>query len=109
MNDRSDEEKLLQSVAMLNAKTLGFVIGVLLGLAVFIATNWLVIKGPQLNEAGEYVMGPHLQLLSQFFIGYSVSFVGSLVGFVYSFAVGTISGALIGWIYNRIVIFRQKY
>ena len=109
MNNRSEEEQLLQAVAVLNAKTLGLVLGVLLGLAVFIATNWIVLKGPQLNEAGEYVMGPHLQLLSQFFIGYSVSFTGSLVGFIYGFAVGTISGALIGWIYNRIVMLRQNF
>ncbi len=109
MKNRSDEEKLLQAVAMLNAKTLGLVLGILLGLGIFIATNWIVLKGPQLNEAGEYVMGPHLKLLSEFFIGYRVSFVGSLIGFVYGFAVGTISGALIGWIYNRIVILRQKY
>lgn len=108
MNRRSDEEKLLQAVALLNAKMLGLILGVLFGLTIFIATNWLLLKGPQPNKAGEYVIGPHLELLSQFFIGYSVSFAGSVIGFIYGFALGTIAGGLIGWLYNRIVIFRQK-
>jgi len=108
MTNRTDEEKLLEAVAVLNAKMLGLILGISFGLVIFIVTIWLVIKGPQPSPSGQYVLGPHLQLLSQFFIGYSVSYIGSIIGFVYGFAVGTISGALIGWIYNRIVILRQK-
>lgn len=107
-NNRSDEEKLLQAVAFLNAKMLGLILGLLLGLGIFIATNWLVIKGPEVTESGRGVVGPHLQLLSQFFIGYKVSFTGSIIGFLYGFAVGTIAGSLIGWLYNRIVSIRNK-
>ncbi len=109
MNKSREEEKLLRAVAILNAKMLGLILGIVLGLVIFIATNWLVLKGPQLSPSGEYVMGPHLELLSQFFIGYKVSFLGSVIGFIYGFAVGTIGGAMIGWIYNRIVLLRQKY
>ncbi|MFI5322084.1 MAG: hypothetical protein ACHQ6U_00825 [Thermodesulfobacteriota bacterium] len=109
MTGKTDEEKLLRAVAILNAKTLGLILGIIFGLVIFIATNWLVLKGPQPNESGQYVLGPHLQLLSQFFIGYRVSFFGSIIGFIYGFAAGTIGGALIGWVYNRIVIRRQKY
>ena len=94
------EERLFHGVLWLNAKALGLALGLLFGLALFIATNWLVLKG------GEPV-GPHLNLLSQYFIGYKVSFLGSLVGFAYAFALGTLSGALIGWIYNRIVEIRN--
>jgi ABC-type dipeptide/oligopeptide/nickel transport system permease subunit len=60
----------------------------------------LVIKG------GERV-GPHLILLSQYFIGYKVTFFGSFIGAAYGFAFGTICGALMGWIYNKIAAFRQ--
>ncbi len=109
MTNRSDEEKLLEAVALLNAKMLGLILGISFGLMIFIVTIWLVIKGPQLSPSGQYVVGPHLQLLSQFFIGYSVSYIGSIIGFIYGFAVGTISGGLIGWIYNGIVLLRQKY
>lgn len=105
---RTDEEKLQQAVAFLNAKVLGLILGILLGLAIFIATNWLLIKGPQVTESGRQVVGPHLQLLSQFFIGYKVSFAGSIIGFLYGFAIGTISGSLIGWLYNRIVSIRHS-
>ena len=96
----TNEEKLFSGVLWLNVKILGLSLGLLCGLAIFIATNWLVIKGGK-------VVGPHLQLLSQYFIGYRVSFFGSLVGFAYGFAVGTLSGSLIGWIYNRITTFRN--
>ena len=96
----TDEARLFSGILFLNAKVLGLALGILLGLAIFIATNWLVIKG------GKQV-GFHLQLLSQYFIGYRVTFLGSLIGLAYGFAVGTLSGALIGWIYNKIAAFRN--
>src|SRR3989304_9204335 len=104
---QSEEEKLFSAILRLNTKMLGLVLGFLLGLVIFIATNWLVIKGGTIAPNGELVIGPHLQLLSQFFIGYRVSFLGSVIGFVYGFAVGTLGGALIGWIYNKIVDLRN--
>lgn len=99
-NNRIKEEKLFKSVLLLNAKIIGLVLGLMFGLMFFVATNWLVIKGG-------YPIGPHLELLNQYFIGYSVSFWGSLVGFAYGFALGTLSGSLIGWIYNIIVKLRN--
>jgi hypothetical protein len=63
------------------------------GLGVFIATNWLVLKG------GERV-GPHLSLLGQYFIGYRVSFLGSLLGFFYAFVIGYVVGYMVGRVYN---------
>jgi hypothetical protein len=104
---KSDEEKLFTGVLRLNAKILGLILGLLMGSMVFLATNWLLIKGGHITPTGEYVVGPHMQLLSQFFIGYRVSFLGSIIGFFYGFALGTLSGAMIGWIYNRIVDFRK--
>lgn len=104
---QSGEEELFSAVLRFNAKLMGLTLGMILGLAIFIATNWLVIKGGHIAPSGEYVVGPHLQLLSQFFIGYRVSFLGSIIGFAYGFSVGTLSGALIGWIYNKIVDFRN--
>jgi hypothetical protein len=102
-----EDEKLYKAILLLNAKMLGLILGLIFGLLIFIATNWLVLKGGHVTETGEYVVGPHLQLLGQFFIGYRVSFFGSFIGFLYGFAVGTITGALIGRIYNKIVELRQ--
>ncbi|HEY6065940.1 MAG TPA: hypothetical protein VIY96_07265, partial [Thermoanaerobaculia bacterium] len=61
-----------------------------------LATNWLVLKGGP-------VVGPHLALLRQFFIGYEVTFVGSLIGFAYAFVSGFLAGYLVSRIYNRVV------
>lgn len=103
----NDDDILFGRILGLNIKILGLVFGTLIGLSIFIATNWLVLKGGYIASNGEYVVGPHLQLLSQFFIGYRVSFLGSIVGFFYGFAIGTLCGAAIGWIYNKIVEIRH--
>ena len=101
--DRSSEiEQLLGGVLGLNARVLGLALGILFGLGIFIATNWLVLKG------GDQV-GAHLRLLSQYFLGYRVTFVGSLIGAAYGFAVGTLAGSMVGWIYNRVVALRQRW
>ena len=102
-----EEEKLFKAVIRFNVKFIGLSLGLIMGLAVFIATNWLLIKGGHVTPDGKYVVGPHLQLLSQFFIGYRVSFLGSIIGFFYGFAVGTLCGAVFGLIYNKIVDFRN--
>jgi len=107
VNKGTDEEKLFTGILRLNARIFGLILGILMGSSIFIATNWLLIKGGHITPSGEYVVGPHLQLLSQFFIGYKVSFLGSIIGFFYGFALGTLCGALIGWIYNRVVDFRK--
>jgi hypothetical protein len=99
-NNTINEERLFNGILRLNTKIFGLSFGLLCGLGIFIATNWLVLKGGK-------VIGPHLQLLSAFFIGYRVTFWGSFVGFAYGFAVGTLSGSLIGWIYNRITKLRN--
>ncbi|HEX5418102.1 MAG TPA: hypothetical protein VFZ25_20800 [Chloroflexota bacterium] len=84
----------------LNAVITGFVTGFFAGLAVFIATNWLLLKGGD-------VVGPHLGLLGQFFIGYTVSFVGSLIGFAYAFVVAFLVGFFVGRVYNWLIDLRH--
>jgi hypothetical protein len=96
----AEEQALKRAVVRLNGHVLGFVLGTIGALIIFAATNWLVLKGGD-------VVGPHLGLLGNYFIGFSVSFLGSLVGAVYAFVLGYISGLLIGWIYNAIVLFRN--
>jgi hypothetical protein len=107
LKQSGEKDLLFSGILRLNARILGLALGIILGLVLFLATNWLLIKGGHYDARGNYVVGPHLQLLSQFFIGYKVSFWGSIVGFFYGLAVGTIFGALIGWIYNKIVEWRQ--
>jgi hypothetical protein len=90
-----EEEMMEKVVARLNAKLMGTVLGLLMGIGLFLATNFLILKG------GPRV-GLHLGLLGQFFPGYRVTFLGSLVGFFYAFVVGYIIGAVIGAVYNKI-------
>ena len=99
-DEKALEEVVLTRVLKLNATVQGFVTGTIAGFVVFIATNWLVLKGGD-------VVGPHLSLLSQFFIGYRVTFVGSLIGFAYGFVVGFVLGYLIARIYNWIAGLRE--
>jgi hypothetical protein len=94
------EDKILQqAVLRLNGHVLGFVIAVIGALIIFAATNWLVLKG------GDNV-GAHLGLLSQFFIGYDVTFFGSFIGAGYGFVAGYLGGLLIGWVYNAVIFLK---
>jgi len=86
----------------LNATVQGAVLGPIAGLGIFIATNWLIIKGGP-------VVGPHLALLGQFFIGYRVTFVGSLIGFAYGFVLGFCVGYGVASAYNRLADLRQRH
>ena len=99
------DDQLLRATLRLNSKLLGLILGLLLGCGVFLATNWLVLKGGPIDESGNPVVGPHLVLLGQYFIGYRVSFFGSLIGAAYGFALGFVSGAVVAWIYNKLLNF----
>lgn len=91
-----NDEDLSGEILRLNGVILGVVLGLMAGLLVFLATNYLVIRG------GE-PLGPHLSLLGQFVYGYSVSFVGSLLGLVYGLVSGFVVGWSAAWIYNWVV------
>ena len=100
--DEQDLEKVvLVRLLHLNAKVQGVVTGIVFGLAIFLATNWLILRGGD-------VVGPHLALLGQFFIGYRVTFVGSLIGLAYGFVTGFCVGYGITSIYNYIAALRDR-
>ncbi len=103
----SDDLRFARALLRLDSKLLGFVMGVILALIIFVATNWLVVMGGHVDDQGETVVGPHLALLGKFFIGYKVTFLGSLVGAFYGFAVGTIIGAAISTLYNKLTTLRK--
>ena len=96
MTSEDSEQELKRAIAQLNGRAWGIALGLLLGLGLFIATNLLVLRG------GAHV-GQHLRLLAVFFPGYSVTFIGSIIGFVYAFVAGYGLGRLIGTIYNWLV------
>lgn len=96
MTMTDSEQELQTTVLRLNARAWGIAFGLLLGVGLFIATNILVLKG------GPRV-GQHLNLLRVFLPGYKVTFLGSLIGFVYFFVGGYALGRLVGTLYNKLV------
>jgi hypothetical protein len=76
----------------LSVKGLSLSAGILFALVVFamtLARRW----------AGG---GGHLVLLAGMCPGYSVSYLGSLIGLAYGFDSGAILGALLAWLYNKL-------
>lgn len=99
---RELETKLLEhAVARLRAGIMAVVFGMTCGCGLFAATAWLLIIG------GENI-GPHLNLLSQFFPGYSVTWRGAFVGFLYGLASGAGVSYCITWIYNFVLSLRRN-
>ena len=90
-----------RAVARIHNGVLALTCAVMGGVGLFVMTVWLLIKdGDQ--------TGLHLQLLRHYFIGYSVTWLGSVVGFFYGALVGGLVGWSIGKIYNGVVSWRQQ-
>jgi hypothetical protein len=92
-NDRQVQHLLRTRVIRLNEWITGITTGVVAGLVLFLATNYLILKGGP-------VVGPHLALLGQVFIGYRVTFAGSLIGAVWAFVSGAVVGFCAAKVYN---------
>lgn len=75
--------------------------GLVAGFLIFLLTAILLIKG------GE-VIGPHLSLLGQYLPGYTVSWGGSVIGFMWGVIIGGLFGGVFGSIYNKLVEIREK-
>lgn len=93
---------ILVKLTRIRAGAQGLSLGLIAAMAIFVATNWLVLKG------GDPV-GPHLQLLANYFIGYRVTFVGSVIGALYGLVLGFIVGYTIARLYNYFVSSRQSH
>jgi hypothetical protein len=83
-------------LAHLDALAFGVALGLVAGLSVSSATVVLLIKG------GPNV-GANLGLLSQYFIGYRVSLVGAMLGFLYASMGGFVLGYAFAWTRNYMV------
>ncbi|MCL4478804.1 MAG: hypothetical protein M1381_06870 [Deltaproteobacteria bacterium] len=75
---------------MLKKNALGLSIGLVIGLFIFLLTNYIVLHHG----------GSTLIKLNQIYWGYTITFGGSLLGLIYGFVTGYIAGWLIAWFYN---------
>ena len=99
MTDQLQQEEIQiikKALVRFNEQGWGIAFGALFGLGLFAATIWLVLRGG-------IEVGKHLNLLSVYLPGYSVSYIGAVVGFVYAFVIGYGVGRTIGTVYNRLV------
>jgi len=104
MTDRltpEEEQAVRRIVLRASEQGWGIAVGFLLGAGLFLATAALLIKGGP-NP------GPHLSLLRIYFPGYSVTWIGSAVGFVYGFVLGYAIGRTVATIYNRLILPRSS-
>lgn len=88
------DEVIEAAFARLDPVALGAASAVVFGVAVFLATAALLLKGGP-------VIGPTLSLLSNFFIGFEVTWVGALIGLIEAgiagFALGFIGALFRNW------------
>ena len=91
-----EEQALHRTILRASEQGWGTAIGLLFGLGLFLATVILVLKGGP-NP------GPRLGLMRIYFPGYSVTWIGSFIGFIYAFVVGYGVGRTVATIYNRLI------
>jgi protoporphyrinogen oxidase len=76
---------------------LGTAIGFVSGFGLFLMTAILLLKGGP-------VIGPTLRLLSNYFIGYSVSWSGAVIIFLQGSLAGFVLGSMIAWLRNATIL-----
>jgi len=91
-------EIVAQVFTRMDKTAFGTAVGTVTGLAVCVATLWLIIKGGP-------VVGPKMGLLAQYFGGYTVTYKGALVGCLYGFVAGFCSGWLFAFLRNFLLLF----
>jgi hypothetical protein len=84
LDDSTVDSPLLRAFAPLHRSALGTACGVVVGGLICAATLALVVRGGYPNVK--------LYLLAQFFWGYSVSWLGALIGFLWGWVAGFVLG-----------------
>lgn len=75
----------------LRKRALGMAIGLVWGMIMLFGTWFLLLRGSP---------GEIFSKASTFYIGYSYSWGGAVIGFIYGFVTGFLAGVFIAWLYN---------
>ena len=87
-------QEIKKSLVRFSEQGWGLAFGSAAAVGLFMATIVLVLRGG-IN------VGEHLNLLGVYLPGYSVSYVGSVIGFVYAFVIGYGAGRTVATVYNK--------
>ncbi len=78
----------------LNIKAMTLTFAIIWGVGLFLLTWWIILfDGP----------GTAPNLVSKIYRGYTITPLGSCIGFLWAFVDGAFGGACIAWIYNSLV------
>lgn len=82
-------------VGRLNVRAFAMAGGLLWGFGVLLLTWWVILFEGSTGE---------VTVIGKIYRGYSISPIGSLVGFAWGLVDGLISGAIFAWLYNMLVL-----
>ena len=77
----------------LNVRAFALAFAVWWGVGIFLGTWWVIALGGSTGEP---------TFLARIYIGYEISPLGSIIGFVWGTIDGLVSGAIFAWLYNTI-------
>ena len=80
--------------AKLNAVKFGLALGIIFAASMVFFSLWVMIVG-----TGQTWMN----LTAEFYLGYSTTFTGMLLGAIYGFIDGFIFGFVLVWLYNKLL------
>jgi hypothetical protein len=92
--EQDEIQAIKKSLIRFSEQGWGLAFGTVSAVGLFVATIVLVLRGG-MN------VGEHLNLLGVYLPGYSVSYLGSVIGFVYAFVIGYGAGRTIATVYNK--------
>ena len=76
----------------LNIKATAIAFGLVWGIFLFVITWWIILLEGSSDTT---------TFIGKFYLGYSLTPIGSIIGFVWGLVDGAIGGVMFAWLYNR--------
>jgi hypothetical protein len=99
---RSADELILHAFAKIDRTAFGVAVGAVFGLVLLSLTVFVVVRGSEAR-------GIDLQLLSQYYPGYTVTLQGAFLALVYGFISGFLLGFLVALLRNASLALYLRY
>ncbi len=77
----------------LNVKAFAMTAALVWGIGLFALTWWIILFDGSTGE---------ISLIGRLYRGYTISPIGSVIGFAYGFLDALVGGAVFAWLYNRL-------